>query len=200
MKYHVSFHLKTWYLHTWKDHRCHGYIINRAFCHVSFSTKTWYLHAWKDHCCCGYIINHTFCTDLVFHWCLYNKQNITWPLSFNWKYKISPLVLKNISLVCCAHSWNIFQHSKRNFISLRCNVISSIYFMHSVVTWYLNFCMLCLNVSEAFLEWFVLLVSLSLSFFVSFWFLMILPHVHAQEKQLWSGTHVLYKTDALMRV
>ena len=21
-----------------------------------------------------------FCNDLVFHWCLYNKQNITWPL------------------------------------------------------------------------------------------------------------------------
>ena len=27
-----------------------------------------------------YIINRVFCNDLVFHWCLYNKQNITWPL------------------------------------------------------------------------------------------------------------------------
>ena len=33
---------------------------------------------------------------------------------------------KNVSLIRCAHSWNIFQHSKRNFVSLRCHVISSI--------------------------------------------------------------------------
>ena len=39
----------------------------------------------------------------------------------------SSCVKKNISLVCCAHSWNIFQHSKRNFVSLHCHVISSIY-------------------------------------------------------------------------
>ena len=37
------------------------------------------------------------------------------------------LVLKNISLVRCAHSWNIFQHSKRNFVSPRGHVISSIH-------------------------------------------------------------------------
>ena len=48
---------------------------------------TCYLHMWKDHHCCGYTINCTFyCKKLwkwkglVFHWCLYNKQNITWPL------------------------------------------------------------------------------------------------------------------------
>ena len=44
-----------------------------------------------------------------------------------WRYEISLLVLKNISLVRCAHSWNIFQHSKRNFVSPRGHVISSIY-------------------------------------------------------------------------
>ena len=27
-----------------------------------------------------YIIYCAFCNDLVFHCCLYNKQNITWPL------------------------------------------------------------------------------------------------------------------------
>ena len=27
MKYQVSFHAKTWYLHMWKYHRCYGYII-----------------------------------------------------------------------------------------------------------------------------------------------------------------------------
>ena len=34
--------------------------------------------------------------------------------------------VENISLVCCAHSWNIFQHSKRNFVSPHDHVISSI--------------------------------------------------------------------------
>ena len=69
------------------------------------------LHTLKYHCCYGYIINRTFHTKkllkwngLVFHWYLFNKQNI-----------------------CCAHSWNIFQHSKRNFISPYGDVISSIY-------------------------------------------------------------------------
>ena len=38
---------------------------------------------------------------------------------------------KNISLVRCAHSWNIFQHSKRNFVSPRGHVISSIYCLQS---------------------------------------------------------------------
>ena len=31
-------------------------------------------------------------------------------------------MLKNISLVRCAHLWNIFQHSKRNFVSPRSHV------------------------------------------------------------------------------
>ena len=43
-----------------------------------------------------------------------------------WRYKISLLVLKNISLVRCAHLWNIFQREKRNFISASGPVISFI--------------------------------------------------------------------------
>ena len=39
----------------------------------------------------------------------------------------SSRVEKNISLVRSAHSWNIFQYSKRNFVSPRGHVISSIY-------------------------------------------------------------------------
>ena len=39
----------------------------------------------------------------------------------------SSRVEKNISFIRCAHSWNIFQHSKRNFVSPRGHVISSIY-------------------------------------------------------------------------
>ena len=54
MKYQVSFPAKTSYLHMWRDHRRYGYIINRAFESGTFA--------------------------LVFHWCLYNKQNITCPL------------------------------------------------------------------------------------------------------------------------
>ena len=38
----------------------------------------------------------------------------------------SSRVEKNISLFRYAHSWNIFQHSKRNFVSPRSHVISSI--------------------------------------------------------------------------
>ena len=72
MKYQVSFRTKTWYLHMWKYHRCYGYIINRAF-----HTKK--LLKWNG---------------LVFHWCLYNKKNITWPLGDT---KFLFLCWKNIS-------------------------------------------------------------------------------------------------------
>ena len=44
------------------------------------------------------------------------------------------LVLKNISLVCCTHSWNIFQHSKRNFASPRSLVISSV--VQCIYSWH----------------------------------------------------------------
>ena len=44
-----------------------------------------------------------------------------------WRYEISLLVLKkNISLIRWAHSWNIFQHLKRNFVSPCGHEISSI--------------------------------------------------------------------------
>ena len=32
------------------------------------------------------------------------------------RYEISLLVLKNISQVSAVNEWNIFQHSKRNFV------------------------------------------------------------------------------------
>ena len=45
-----------------------------------------------------------------------------------WRYQISLPLLKNISLVRYAHVLlNIFQHFKRNFLSLCGHVISSIY-------------------------------------------------------------------------
>ena len=61
--------------------------------------------------------------SLVLHWCLNNKYNTTWPLG-DMEFLFS--CWKNISLLNCAHSWNIFQHSKRNFVSPRSHVISSI--------------------------------------------------------------------------
>ena len=93
--------------------------------------RTCYLQMWKYHRCYGYIISCTFHTKkllkwngLVVHWCLYNKENITWPLG-DTKFLFS--CWKNISLVHCAHWRNIFRHSKRNFVSLRGHVISSIF-------------------------------------------------------------------------
>ena len=46
-----------------------------------------------------------------------------------WRYEMFLLLLKNISRVSAANEWNIFQHSKRNFVSPRGHVVSSIYFM-----------------------------------------------------------------------
>ena len=44
--------------------------------------------------------------------------------------------VENISLVLCAHSWNIFQHSKKNFVSPRGHVISSIFVLTSGILWW----------------------------------------------------------------
>ena len=57
------------------------------------------------------------------HWCLiYSKKNITWSLG-DMTFLFS--CWKNNSFVRCAHSWNIFQHLKRNFVPPRGHVISS---------------------------------------------------------------------------
>ena len=53
MKHGVRFPVKSSYLHTWRDHRRYGYIINSAF------ASTLKILKWNG---------------LVFHWCLYNKQ------------------------------------------------------------------------------------------------------------------------------
>ena len=38
-------------------------------------------------------------------------------------WNFSSHVEKNISHIRCAHTWNIFQHPKRNFVSLPCNIL-----------------------------------------------------------------------------
>lgn len=84
---------------------------------------TCYLHMRKDLCCYGYIINHAFIWGV--------SKKIIYEKISKWKgldYFIGVFiirVLKNISLLCWAHSWNIFRHWKRNFVSLHGYVISS---------------------------------------------------------------------------
>ena len=70
----------------------------------------------KNHCCYGYIINRAFrriklfqWNGLVFPWCLYNKINNR-TLHGHLEVQNFSSRVENISLVCCAHSWNIFQH------------------------------------------------------------------------------------------
>ena len=67
---------------------------------------TRYLEMWKYHHCYGYILNGAFHTKkllkrngLVFHWCLYGKYNITWPLGDT---KFLFLCWKEISYLCAA--------------------------------------------------------------------------------------------------
>ena len=69
---------------------------------------TCYFHMWKYHCSYGYIINRAFrriklfqWNGLVFHWCLYNKLNITWPLG-DAKFLFS--------------CWKYFTHSLRSLV------------------------------------------------------------------------------------
>ena len=57
-------------------------------------------------------------------WFSFSFQYIEW-YTATWRYKMSQLVLKNISLFHCSHLWNICQCSKRDFISLLGHVISS---------------------------------------------------------------------------
>ena len=47
-----------------------------------------------------------------------------------WRYKISLRVLKIISLIRCIHSWNTFQHSKRNFVSPSGHVMFYLLYKH----------------------------------------------------------------------
>ena len=90
---------------------------------ISWHMKiTCYFHMWKDHRCYSYIINRAFHSKKIIKW------NI---LAFNGVYTKNRtlhgrLEIRNFSS-CVENKWNIFQHKKRNFVSLRTHVISSIY-------------------------------------------------------------------------
>ena len=76
----------------WKDHHCYGYIINRAFrsqkIYILKSKMVWYFIG------------------------VYIMFKVEHHMAA-WRNEISVLVLKTISLVRCAHSWNIFHVSVR---------------------------------------------------------------------------------------
>ena len=97
----ISSHVKiTCYLHVWRDHRRYGYIDKSRL--------------WKQ-------------ADLVFHWCLYNKQNITCPLmDMNFIFSCSTRYLTRSLRSLVRYR---VDHSKIKFISTRGHVISSIYYM-----------------------------------------------------------------------
>ena len=66
---------------------------------------------------------------MVWHMYFIGANIINRTLSGRFRDTKFPLsCLRNLSIVRCAHSWKIFQHSKRNFVFPRCHVISSIYF------------------------------------------------------------------------
>lgn len=85
---------------------------------------TCYLHLWNEHCFCGYMINHTIHSQkkilkwnvLVFHWCLYTSNNRT----LHGFLKMRNFFFHVKKYFTCL---NFFQHSKRNFVSLRGHVI-----------------------------------------------------------------------------
>ena len=67
--------------------------------------------------------------DLVFHWCLYNKQNITYSLmDMNFIFSCSTRYLTSERSERVRYR---VEHEKIKFISTRGHVISSIYFITS---------------------------------------------------------------------
>ena len=99
MKYQVSFPAKTSYLH--------------ISSHVKRSPSLWLhnkSHLWKQ-------------ADLVFHWCLYNKQNITYSLmDMNFIFSCSTRYLTRSLRPLVRYR---VDHSKIKFISTHGHVISS---------------------------------------------------------------------------
>lgn len=95
---------------------------------ISLHVKiTCYLHVQKVHHCYG-------CTFRSEHWCWYKREEHCIATK---KYEISLVVLKNIPLIHCACSWNIFQYLKRNFLS-SCALQCNIFYVHSPKYWSTN--------------------------------------------------------------
>ena len=95
------------------------YYINTNEIPAELSRKNFrYLHMWKYHRCHGFTINRAFHTKS------YLSQMVLYFVSR--VFVFVSRVEKNISRVSAANEWNIFQHSKRNFVSPRGHVISSI--------------------------------------------------------------------------
>ena len=93
--------------------------------HILHVKITCYLHTWRDHRGYGYITFEIWYFDLVFHRCLYDKQNITYSLmDMNFIFSCSTLYLTRS--LCSLVRYRV-DHSKIKFISTRGHVISSMY-------------------------------------------------------------------------
>ena len=108
---------------------------NMISSHIKISC---YVHMWKYHCCYGYIINRAFrriklfqWNGLVFHWCLYNKSRLPQD-----KTSFFLRVLKIFHSFSAFTREIFFQHSKKNLVSPRGHVISSIFVLTSGILWW----------------------------------------------------------------
>ena len=102
----ISSHVKIKWLVIWKDHRCDSHMINCAFC------------SWKKYIYMHYI-------EMVWYFIGVYVINRTLPGRFEILNLSSRVMFKNISLVHCADSWNIFSILEGKFrISKQpCNIL-----------------------------------------------------------------------------
>ena len=94
---------------------------------------------------------------------VYIIYNITWLLR-DTKFLFS--CWRNISRVSAANKWNIFQHSKRNFVSPRSHVISSTSYHHT--------CIVCMYWVKLLIKALKIYVVVNFLFQVIFVFLLFL--------------------------
>ena len=138
MKYQVSLWMKTWYLHTHENNMFY-YIntneipgeLSRENMISSHVKITCYFHMWKYHCCYGALHNKSRLSqekncfnEMV--WYFIGVYIINRTLHGRLRIRNFSSRVENISLVRGAYLWNIFQHLKRNIVSPRGHVISSI--------------------------------------------------------------------------
>ena len=97
-----------------------------------------YLYVWKDHLCIGYIISDAFVSE--------NEMV--------WDFIGISCVKKEISLICFAHLWNIFQHLKINFISPHSHIkLLWLSIIHLPVYFLTVLCFVSFLSSEILLMW-----------------------------------------------
>ena len=123
----MSFQVKITYPHTLNDHRCYGYTVNHdhilkrnglvfLFLLSSRSDRSHPAPAPRPRPPPPRMAAKETSISLVFVYWIEHYMAV-------WRYEISFLVFKNNSSVPCSRSWNIFQQSKRNFVSEHFHVL-----------------------------------------------------------------------------